>query len=265
MNVKTSQVITIRYQGELTRVVAHYQPRRVSDGIIVFLHGLGCSQESFSDAFQSPAISSCSVCTFDFPGHGASRGLAYGFHTIEFYTEVTRQVMDYLASDRVHLVGHSMGGAVGVLVASSDERVSHLVNVDGNLTGEDCGLLSRSIASQDNAGFAETGFNKLINELRNSPEPGLRAWAEWCQHADPRALHQAAQSLVSWSDGGELLSAFNLLSHSSYLHGSQDDKTRTIASLTKSTVRVVSEAGHFMMVDNPTCFYEAVVEAVTRR
>ena len=42
---------------------------------MVLLHGIGCSHESFDDAFASVGLHGYSMCAFDFPGHGAAADL----------------------------------------------------------------------------------------------------------------------------------------------------------------------------------------------
>lgn len=40
--------------------------------LIVFLHGLGCTKESFSDAWEVESLQAYSLLSIDFLGHGES-------------------------------------------------------------------------------------------------------------------------------------------------------------------------------------------------
>jgi aminoacrylate hydrolase len=92
---------------------------------IVFVAGLGerstywtAQVAAFSSAFQ--------VVTFDHRGVGASEGQPP--YKIEQWAADTLRLIDHLGLDRVHLVGHSTGGAIAqVLAADHPDRVASLV------------------------------------------------------------------------------------------------------------------------------------------
>ena len=92
---------------------------------IVFVTGLsgGSSYwrsqvQAFSSAFQT--------VTFDHRGVGASEGPPP--YSVEQWAGDTLRLMDHLELDRVHLVGHSTGGAIAqVLAADHPDRVASLV------------------------------------------------------------------------------------------------------------------------------------------
>src|SRR5262245_11790962 len=91
---------------------------------IVFVAGLGeygtywtAQVAAFSTTFQ--------VVTFDHGGVGASEGQPP--YKVERWAASLR-LIDHLGLDRVHLVGHSSGGAiVQVLAADHSDRVASLV------------------------------------------------------------------------------------------------------------------------------------------
>jgi pimeloyl-ACP methyl ester carboxylesterase len=92
---------------------------------IVFVAGLGehgtywmAQVAAFSSAFQ--------VVTFDHGGVGASEGQPP--YKVEQWAADTLRLIDHLGLDRVHLVGHSTGGAIAqVLAADHSDRVASLV------------------------------------------------------------------------------------------------------------------------------------------
>src|SRR5215831_10396343 len=72
----------------------------------------------FPPAFQ--------VVTFDHGGVGASEGEPP--YAVEQWAADTLRLIDHLGLDRVHLVGHSTGGAIAqVLAADHSDRVASLV------------------------------------------------------------------------------------------------------------------------------------------
>ena len=258
--VSLSLPVRVRYDGET---------------LVVLLHGIGCSSESFADAFRSASLRGYSMCAFDFPGHGRAADLLSARNLLEptdflrSYADVTRQVVRWVKKSEqgisaVFIVGHSMGGAVGVIAASGDDDISGLVNIDGNLVAEDCGIVSRRMAGQSMSEFLRTGFSEFLAELRKSSGEDFNAWAEWCAEANPAALHRAAQSLVAWSDSGKLLEMFNRIPARAYLYGAADDREYIIKQIGWARISIagVRDSGHFAMIDNATEFYRALSSAL---
>jgi pimeloyl-ACP methyl ester carboxylesterase len=254
MKKPRNEIIRLKYQGERVDIAAKI--RRTGKDLVVFLHGIGCDKESFNEAFRVKEFHGYSLCAFDFPGHGKSSRLAEEQYSLQCYAEITNQVIRDLAFSRTYVVGHSMGGAVAVIATQGENRAQCLVSADGNLVAEDCGLVSRKIADQSPGAFVHEGFSQFLGALQSSSRRDYDAWFSWCKNADPHALHQAARSLVEWSDSGKLLELFNALDCKAYLYGGQDNKEYLLHQIVSAEVSAVPNAGHFMMVDNPSSFYQ---------
>ncbi len=84
---------------------------------VLFLHGLGCSKNDFLEATQRESLNGYSLLAFDFPGHGGSSSPADSLLTIDDAVEITARVVNALNLANVVLVGHSMGGLIGLLYA----------------------------------------------------------------------------------------------------------------------------------------------------
>lgn len=237
--------------------------------LLVFLHGLGCAKESFSGAFESPGLRRFSLCAFDFPGHGRSESPRDLQHTLDVYAAITqllvRRVRRELGIDdgKVLLVGHSMGGSVGLLATHDMDSLSHYISVDGNLVADDCGLVSRRTADQSTADFIGFGHRSFLDELENSAGDDMRAWATWYGSADPAAVHQSARSLVEWSDSGKLLDILHgLPTAKTYIYGARENKDHLLPRLADCNVHRLPEAGHFLMVEKSEEFYDLLTAAV---
>src|ERR1035441_3777528 len=257
----SDEMLNIEYGGYTVKIAI--KVRRTSDKFLVLLHGIGCSQESFNRAFYAEELQNFSICTFDFPGHGESGSLPSSLYSLQAYADITELVISHLSCDRISILGHSMGGAVGTIAIQGRSDIDCFVNADGNLVAEDCGLVSRNMAAQSSKTFLREGFHQFLAALQNSPRNDFGAWAKWCKSADPHALHQVAKSLVEWSDNGKLLKLFNALKCKAYLYGSQDDKRYLLKQITDTSVSEVPNAGHFMMLDNPDSFYRMLSGALT--
>lgn len=246
--------------------------RRSGDDVVMFLHGLGCAKESFDGAFRSGRLRGLSLCSFDFPGFGASDRWPPDDYSLETYARLAALLAERLRTEfgvgagRVTLVGHSMGGAVAALAAHDIPALHGLVSVEGNLVADDCGMVSRRIAEQTQTAFLSSGYRELGAELDGSRAKDMRTWASWYAAADAAAVHRSARSLVEWSDSEKLLDVFNGLGTSAaYIYGAADAKAHLLPRLEHCDVRRIDRAGHFLMVDRPRAFYRVLTEVLGSR
>ncbi|MCC7264905.1 MAG: alpha/beta hydrolase [Candidatus Latescibacteria bacterium] len=118
-------------QGE--RLDYSFHPGRAgSDAVVVLGHGVtGNKDRPFVLALaEGLAAAGIPALRFSFAGNGASEG-RFADATITKEVADLGAVLDALAGRRVAYVGHSMGGAVGVLRASTDLRIGLLVSLAG--------------------------------------------------------------------------------------------------------------------------------------
>jgi pimeloyl-ACP methyl ester carboxylesterase len=240
------------------------------DDLVVMLHGLGCTKESFSEAFRAPQLKNLSLCSFDFPGHGESGSWHRNEYSLDAYALVTERVLEQVRAmlpgrpGRVFLVGHSMGGAVGLLAAQGIPALTHYMSVEGNLVADDCGLISRRIAGESSARFASSGYSTFLTQLQASKRKDLRSWAHWYSAADPLAVHESARSLVEWSDSGKLLQTFlDLAVSKTYIFGGEENKSHVVPRLADCRTVRIDNAGHFVMIDRPKEFYNALSDSLS--
>ena len=109
-----------------------HQGDAASKDIVVIGHGVtGNKDRPFVVALaEGLAAAGINALRFSFAGNGESGG-NFVDSTISKEVEDLGAVLDALAGWRVCFVGHSMGGAVGVLRTSSDPRVKFLVSLAG--------------------------------------------------------------------------------------------------------------------------------------
>lgn len=258
--VITSGLREVQCRGEHFSVSV--QERMTSEHLVVCIHGLGCSKESFSGLFSVPVLERFSICAIDLPGHGESVSPADFTYGMEEHADVVSQVIAQLEPSRVSIVAHSMGGAVGVIVATSGIDVERFVSIEGNLVAEDCSFASRRMADQTFEEFSERGFEEFLRTLDSSGHRDRQVWSSWLRRANPKAVHGSARSLVQWSESGWLLDAFNNLDEKTYIHGDEDRKDFLLPRLRGVRVTSISKAGHFCMIDNPEEFHVAVAEGL---
>lgn len=97
------------------RSLRHCITRGVGDAV-VFVHGFGGSLESWQETFAALAATGRTVAALDLPGHGES-STDVGSGSLEELADAVLGYLDALGLDHVHLVGHSMGAAVCLVLA----------------------------------------------------------------------------------------------------------------------------------------------------
>ena len=102
------------------------------DRIVVIGHGVtgNKNRPALIALAEGLAASGISALRFSFSGNGESEG-AFTESTITKEVADLGNIIDALSSYTVCYVGHSMGGAVGVLRAAADERIQALVSLAG--------------------------------------------------------------------------------------------------------------------------------------
>ncbi|HZH27137.1 MAG TPA: alpha/beta fold hydrolase [Azospirillaceae bacterium] len=120
----TPPVRTVEVAGRTIRYAAEGRGAET----VVFIHGYGGDRLSWM--LVQPRIAE-TARTFapDLPGHGGSTK-DVGPGTLSFFADTVRGFLDAVAAGPVHVVGHSMGGAVALAFAeAAPQRVRSLTLV----------------------------------------------------------------------------------------------------------------------------------------
>ena len=237
------------------------------DPPLLWLHGWQCSStgELMPAAIQPPLRGRRSLL-IDFLGHGYSdKPHDFGYR-LEDHARTIVTLVDALRLGECGLVGHSMGGAVAILVAAARPAVvSLLVMAEGNLEpGGDDGLDGQSEAT-----FVEGGFRDLLErqkaEAIANPE-GLRAaHVGITRLVEPRAIYREAVSMEVETTP-TLRSVLGSLDIPRWflLGGLSDPEPTLEQELAAIGVgwKVVPETGHAMGLQNPLGLAQAVSEVL---
>jgi pimeloyl-ACP methyl ester carboxylesterase len=86
-----------------------------SDEVLLFVHGLGSSHKAWGK--NIPELQKQYRCiAIDLPGYGASSSGDYDY-TMIFFSDVIQKFLLINGIEKVHLVGHSMGGQIALTIA----------------------------------------------------------------------------------------------------------------------------------------------------
>jgi hypothetical protein len=138
--------------------------------------------------------------------------------------------------------------------------VRGLINIEGNLTPEDC-MFSRRVVPHTLVSFASL-YEQMILELRSSCSVGDQMIAHnMALNLDIRAYHAYSFETVKQSDSGRLLQEFLCLQLPRlFLYGERNKTLSYLPELRGSGIQVaeVPFAGHFLFYDNPMGTYKAI-------
>jgi len=230
----------------------------------VFLHGLGsASSADFPEIARHPALRDRRVLLIDVLGHGLSDRPADFDYTMESQADIVARLLRRLELQGSIVVGHSMGGSIAVLLAArAPHVVSHVMSAEGNLDPGP-GFVSGRITAIPEAEFAATGHRAFIETVIKA---GFPDYAGTVQAADPIGLHRSAASLIAERSPTYREHLASLTIPRTYLFGERTLPDPDVKRLREIgvDVRIVAEAGHSMMLDNPDGFAAAIVRAIAK-
>ncbi|MBW2609341.1 MAG: alpha/beta hydrolase [Deltaproteobacteria bacterium] len=226
--------------------------RERGEELLLLLHGLGCSKETFRDIWFREELTDYSIMSLDFIGFGESTKSNQFSYRMEDQATLCAEVVREILPKQMHIIAHSMGGAIGLLLPP-DLLNSTLTyaNLEGNLISEDCGIISRKTISVP------------FQEFRDELLPDLKALSMtlgegrlFLDSALPLGIYKSSDSLVKWSESGDLLSRFQQLPcKKAYFFGEKNSRLDVLKRLNTIGKVMIGKSGHFMMNDNPDEFY----------
>ncbi|MFK5895052.1 MAG: alpha/beta hydrolase, partial [Pseudomonadota bacterium] len=211
-----------------------------SKGDILFIHGLGCSKESFNDAFTATGLSDYNLIAPDLPGFGVSSKEDNILYEMSNQAEYLKSLLDILKINNPIIIAHSMGGAIALLLIEQLKSIRHFFCLEGNLVAEDCSI-SRKVAalSQDyfvNKEYIDHPLKYRCQRLSSDPE------------ASPVSYYKSSVSLLKLTESGKLLEKYlKLECPKTYIYGEENKNTRAVSLLEGEDLVEVDGCGHFMM------------------
>ena len=243
-------------------------------GTLLYLHGLGESGLCFERVITDPRLDAWTHVVPDMIGYGKSSWSRQPFD-LEQHAVVLEQLMDRLELGPVTLVGHSMGGVIGLHLARCS-AVEAFVNVEGNISPADC-TGSAVAAGQTLEQWLDQGFQDFLDSLYvpgDEDDPGvergrvLQAYGASAHMSDPRTFHLNSRDLVRESSTETLAARLaDLGIPQVYIHGfprGTGERSRHLLQTAGIPLERLEPAGHWPYLDQHDDFVHTLVTFLNR-
>ena len=227
---------------------------------ILFLHGFGSTKEYYADITLQPAFDGHPFIAYDAPGCGETECSDLLRINIPFLVKTAQAVLKHFETNTFHLVGHSMGGLTGLMLAHGDPaRVLSFVDIEGNIAPEDC-FLSRQIHDHrcDDVRF----FRDFIERTRLASDPASALYAASLAHkVRVGAVRGIFESMVDLSENGQLMDKFLALTFPrQYMYGVTNSHLSYLEDIAAHGVHLacIPDCGHFPMYSNPVLMWRRI-------
>ncbi len=231
---------------------------------IVWVHGLGESGLGFERIASHPRLAHRHQLVPDLPGYGRTPWA----HSALSLVAAGDLLVSWLRKEGLWpalFLGHSMGGVLVQLLAERHpEAVAAMVNIDGNISIEDCHFSSKAADASLQA-FEGGRFERLLDSIYREglENPALRGYYASLRQTDPRAFHRNALELVELSKSNTLAQRMAALDLPKlYLAGHPGGASlRSLQQLANAGVptRRIEPSGHWPFIDQPEAFLELLL------
>jgi pimeloyl-ACP methyl ester carboxylesterase len=163
------------FHSKLARSIVRFHDVQGKGNPILFIHGLGCASScDYPGVISHPSLRGRMCILVDLLGSGFSDRPGRFGYTVHDHARVLRELIVSSGIRRLHLYGHSMGGAIAIEIAHlCGERVESLTVSEPNLDSGG-GSFSRPIASERESAFVRRGFDAAVSSAYAA---GNRIWA----------------------------------------------------------------------------------------
>lgn len=230
--------------------------------ILLWIHGLGESAYCFEEVLAEPRLGRWPQVAPDLVGYGKTPPSPGGPLSLAGHAErLAAWLGDELAGRRLVLAGHSMGGVIatelgerlGAGAGGPVARVAAVVDVEGNVSPDDCTFSARAAAFTAEE-WLRGGRRQLLDRAWEigAGDPSFRRYFASMSLGDPATYHRNAVELVAVSAEETLAARLAALGVPAiYLLGERSTGERSRALLDAAGIswRAIAAAGHWPFLD----------------
>jgi pyruvate dehydrogenase E2 component (dihydrolipoamide acetyltransferase) len=251
-------------QAEPEEPAIHASERGTGPQTVVFVHGFGADHHAWN-AIAASLPQGARTLAYDLPGHGLSLE-AQGAGSAKFAARTILADLARRGIDTVHVVGHSMGGAVAALMALTEpQRIATLTLLaPGGFGPEIDGPLLRRYAEATTAEEIRACLAAMSGEGAKISDEGIGPYLAMRSRPGQRQkLVEIAAAITKGDRQGmiprELLASLTMPvtvlwgTHDPVLPFAQADNLPA-----QFTLRAVEDAGHMLIGETPELVHEAI-------
>jgi pimeloyl-ACP methyl ester carboxylesterase len=256
--IKTMQVA---YREKIFDIEYFY--RKGNKETIVLLHGLGGAKENYWEACKTSALDGHTLICPDNPGTGNSTYYDDFLLDVDDLTNITSLFIEQLEITNFILIGTSMGGLTTLLYLKNGglDKVKAYVNIEGNLTPEDC-MFSSKVVTYDFETFSGQIFQETISQMKKNGNAGYHIIANNLQlNTNVRSYYNYSFQTVAYSANEKLLKQYLALTLPRiFIYGEENKTLSYIPELAKNgmNIKSISDSNHFVFYDNPKELYDVI-------
>lgn len=265
--------------SDMVQVIEHLtpeesKPKLMSSMKILLIHGL---IGSLNDPRIVDAFGDVEVLAPDLLGYGEFASFPTENLTLQDQADHLANWLRGSSSESVHVVGHSVGGAVGLLLAYTyPALVASYVSVEGNMTLKDA-FWSAELSRKPDSEVASI-VESYRQDVRSwigaaGVEPtalALDIAGAWIDHQPPSTIKAQAKAVVEATRNDEYLNKLRvLIQRGHWIHLVAGEKSRSdwdipawVEQASTSTT-TMENRGHLMMLESPEEFADTIVRVLS--
>ncbi len=228
-----------------------YLDSEMGEKVLLLLHGNSLSKDIFTSFFDSSLASEFRLIAPDFPGHGESDQAPS--YSVPGLAKIVLDFCQALKIENPRIVGHSLGGHVGIHVATQ-MNVAQLILMGTPLIDK---LETFGLAYKDARALELFGKSALTDDEAGelSVRSGVVQGAKIVQRVDRKFRQSLIDSLVAAGDPGEASMWHALTCKKKIILGNDDTLVNldlVLEAAAHDEVMVVEQPfGHTPFVSNP--------------
>lgn len=236
-----------------------YNPKNKAEATLIFIHGWRSDSSVWSKILENEKFADFNVYMLDLPGFGKSQLKTSGFN-LEQYANTVKSFIDKLGIKKAIAIGHSFGGAVLIKLASLNNN------------------LFNSLILISSAGIRrKTAKKTLLKVIAKLISPLFK----------PKFMHSLRLNIYRIIGSGDYVATPQLTE--TYLNIIKEDlsedmkqiKYRALliwgdsdkdtpkedafvmnSKIKKSTLKIIRDAGHFIIVTDPEIVSEYIINFI---